>query len=151
MSIHLRDMIILEKKHPDVAKEFRKGKFTVSKSQRRFSQIAIDQAHEQNNAVMKGDGGLIGLTQDSGTVLKWAVAGPEIVRVLSEFESSLVGKISEKLATNHHDENKAAQQKFANQLKSMVATISDMGNPFEYGNTHLVRLHSKDIMDVIIN
>ena len=65
MSVHLRDMIILEKKHPDVAKEFRKGKFTVSKSQRRFSQIAIDQAHEQNNAVMKGDGGLIGLTQDS--------------------------------------------------------------------------------------
>jgi hypothetical protein len=56
-------------------------------------------------------------------------------------------KISEKLPTNNHVENKAAQQKFANQLKSMVATINDMVNLFEYENTHLIRLHSKDIMD----
>ena len=42
-------------------------------------------------------------------------------------------KISEKLPTNNHVENKAAQQKFANQPKSTVATINDMVNFFEYG------------------
>ena len=109
--------------------------------------MAIDQAHEQNNAVMKGDGGLIGLTQDSGAILKWAVAGPEIVRVISEFESSIVNKTSKNMTTtNHHDENKSTQQKFAYQLKSLITALDDMWNPFACGNTSLNRLHSKDIM-----
>ena len=38
---------------------------------------------------MKGDDELIlrvRLTQDNGAILKWTVAGPEFVRVISEFE-----------------------------------------------------------------
>ena len=42
-----------------------------------FSTMAIDQAHEQNNAVIKGDGGAIGLTEDQTALRRWAVAGPE--------------------------------------------------------------------------
>jgi hypothetical protein len=43
-------MIILETNHHDiVAKQFRKENSTVSK-RRSFSQIALDQAHKQNNA-----------------------------------------------------------------------------------------------------
>lgn len=41
-SVHVRDMISLEHMHPEVAEDFRKGGFTVSKSQRPFSAIAID-------------------------------------------------------------------------------------------------------------
>lgn len=54
LTIHLRDMMSIEDKHPEVADEFKKGKFVVHKSERAFSSIAIDQAHEQNNAVIKG-------------------------------------------------------------------------------------------------
>ena len=40
------------------------GNFVKAKSERKFSLIAIDHGHEQNNAIVKEEGGLIGLTQD---------------------------------------------------------------------------------------
>ena len=60
--VHLRDMVTLESKHPSVFTEFLAGNFTVKKTTRAFSAISIDQAHEQNNASVKGDGGAVGLT-----------------------------------------------------------------------------------------
>ena len=50
--------------HPDIFTEFSRGHFVVRKTEKTFSSMVIDQAHEQNNAVIKGDGGAIGLTED---------------------------------------------------------------------------------------
>ena len=47
-------MMSIEDNHPQVAEEFKKGRFVVHKSERPFSGLPIDQAHEQNNAVIKG-------------------------------------------------------------------------------------------------
>ena len=47
-------MMDLEKKHPDILEKFKAGKFVVNKSGNKFSAIAIDQCHEQSNAIMKG-------------------------------------------------------------------------------------------------
>jgi len=85
LPIHLRDMVSLESKHPGIYREFAKGNFTIRKSTRVFSNMAIDQAHEQSNAVVKGDGGAIGLTEDSAALRRWMVAGPEISRLVGEF------------------------------------------------------------------
>ena len=74
--VHIRDMTTLHERLP----EFDRGSFVVHKSTRPFSAIAIDHTHEQNNAVVKGDGGAIGLTQNPRAVLRWMVAGPEIAR-----------------------------------------------------------------------
>ena len=63
MPVHLHDLGALQKRRPEVYQELVKGAFTVRKSCRSFSAIAIDQAHEQNNALVKGDGGAIGLTE----------------------------------------------------------------------------------------
>ncbi len=52
-------MVSLKECHPDVYAEFVKGNFTVKKLKRAFSAIVIDQAHEQNNASVKGDGGAV--------------------------------------------------------------------------------------------
>ena len=54
--IHLRDTTVLDEQHPDVAREFHKGNIVIPKSRRDFSAMAIGQAHQQNNAVIKGDG-----------------------------------------------------------------------------------------------
>ena len=75
LPIHLRDMMSIEEKHPDVAREFHKGNFVVHRSQRECSALAIDQAHEQNNAVIRGDGGAIGLAEDPVARRRWMVAG----------------------------------------------------------------------------
>ena len=51
--------MVLEEQHPDMASEFHKGNLVIHKSRRDFSAMAIDQAHEQNNAVINGDGVLL--------------------------------------------------------------------------------------------
>jgi len=44
--VHLRDITELPTKHPYVAREFNAGNFTIEKTNRVFSAIAIDQAHD---------------------------------------------------------------------------------------------------------
>ena len=56
LTIHLREMMCIDARHPEIAKEFHKGNFVVHKTERNFSGLPIDQAHEQNNAVIKGEG-----------------------------------------------------------------------------------------------
>ena len=43
-----------------------------------FSAIAIDQVHEQANAVIKADGGAIGVTEDPSALRRWIIARPEV-------------------------------------------------------------------------
>jgi len=76
----------LEQRLPPVSKEFRDGKFVVFKSRRPFSAMAIDQAHEQANAVIKGEGGVIGVTEDPSALRIWMIAGPEVSRLAGEYE-----------------------------------------------------------------
>ena len=80
--VHLRDMAELPKTHPNTYRGFNAGHFTVQKTKRIFSSIPIDQAHEQNNALVKGDGGAVGLTDNPSALRRWMIAGPEIARVL---------------------------------------------------------------------
>ena len=73
--------------------------------------IAIDQAHEQNNAVIKGDGGAIGLTEDKAALRRWMVAGPEISRLVDEF-SALFGNQQSKKSQKHHEGTFSFQRDF---------------------------------------
>jgi len=67
--VDLRDMVTLPRAQPQVAREFEAGSFTIQKTSRQFSAIPIDQAHEQNNAAIRGDGGAVGVI-DKSTALR---------------------------------------------------------------------------------
>ena len=82
-------MVNLEKVHPYTAVEFNKGNFTVHKTRQVFSSMPIDQAHEQNNATVKGEGGAVGLTQSPEALRRCMVSGPEVARMTTEFEASI--------------------------------------------------------------
>ena len=53
LPIFIHDLKSLQANHPGVCKEFCQGKFTISKSGKPFSSMGIDQAHEQNNKLVK--------------------------------------------------------------------------------------------------
>ncbi|XP_045131595.1 uncharacterized protein LOC123516404 [Portunus trituberculatus] len=147
-SVHVRDMISLEHMHPEVVEDFRNGGFTVRKSQRPFSAMAIDQAHEQNNATLKEDGGAVGLTQNPEAFRRWSVAGPEMARMIAEFESSVEAMESKQSKEMRHLEQTASIQKtFVTQVCSLVEVITDMGNPFIEESQELICLDTHDIMD----
>ena len=40
-----------------------------------MASMAIDQAHEQNNAAVKSDGGAVGLTQSPEALRQWVAGG----------------------------------------------------------------------------
>ena len=80
-------MLLLEYRHPDLNKEFHSGKCAVFKSKRPFSAMAIDQAHEQANAVIKGEGGAIDISEDASALRRWMLAGLEVRRLTAEYEA----------------------------------------------------------------
>ena len=47
LPIHVKDMVQLQHKHPEVLKEFRRGNFVVQKSEKKISFIPKDHSHEQ--------------------------------------------------------------------------------------------------------
>ena len=118
--IHLRDMVSLQKTPPEVHSEFLKGNFVVNKLTHEFSAIAIDQAYEQNNACVKGNGGAVGLTENITALRCWMVSGPEMARVMEQFEIT-----TEKRKSNdvrHHEQTKHAQTLFARNVKAPTAS-----------------------------
>jgi len=62
LSIHIRDLMQLHDQCPSAYSEFMAGHFVTQKSSHKFSSLAHDQIHEQLNAMVKGDGGVIGIT-----------------------------------------------------------------------------------------
>lgn len=148
LSIHLRDLTGLQETNPDVNEEFAAGKCVIHKTRRSFSGISIDHAHEQNNRSVKDDGGAIGLTENSSQLLRWMVSGPELARITSEFELSQdCLKFEKTTPTNHHQDSKSNQKRFESQVKSLVNTIEEMGNPFSETSEDLVQLDTKDMTD----
>ena len=50
--------------------------------------MGIDQCHEQQNELVKGDGGAIGLTEDEDRLRKWMVCGAEAAKIVMKIEKS---------------------------------------------------------------
>ena len=83
LSVHIRDMFSLSETHPVIYKEFVAGTFVAHKTNRPFFAMALDQAHEQANVNVKGDGGAVGLTENPNALQRWMVAGQEMSRMVA--------------------------------------------------------------------
>ena len=134
MSVHIRDMSLLFSSHPDIHQEFTNGSFVVHKTEKVFSSIALDHAHEQVNAQVKGEGGAVGLTENPAALRRWMIAGPEIARIIQEFEETPSKEVSEE-KRRHHEETPCVQAAFKKDVLSLVSAIEEMGNPFQEDST----------------
>ena len=144
LPIHIRDLVNLKERHPSVYAEFEQGKFVVQKSKHLLSKISLDHNHEQENEMIKGDGGAVGLTESPAALRRWMVAGPEIARAVREFERTYdVGKPGD---TRHHEQVPSVQKAFAKDVKSLINVIEQMGNPFCEDSADLLVLDTKEIV-----
>ena len=74
------------------------------------------------------------------------VAGPEVARVIVEFENfNMYPRIQEE--TRHYEETPSMQNTFARDVRSLVAVIEELGNPFEEDSQDLLVLDTKEIAD----
>lgn len=147
LPVHIHDMVQLSQKHPATLAEFEAGKFTVHKTKNKFSAIAIDQCHEQNNAIIKQSGGAIGLTTNPIALRRWMVAGPEVLRIASEFENCALGMQAESTDHCHHEQHAAVQATFITEVGSLIHVIEEMGSPFLERSNDLLVLDTRNIVD----
>ena len=141
--VFIQDM----KSLPDVIKEQLSKFWVIQKSERKFSSIPIDQAHEQNNALVKGSGGAVGLTENPEAFARWMVSGPEQARLLKEFEADLPNSNDENDGESsyaHHEQGLSSQKAFQKQIQNLAVTISEMGNPFTDDSPELIALDTRD-------
>ena len=111
----------------------------MKKTAHSFFALAIDQAHEQNNASVKGNGGTVGLTEISPA--RWMVSGPEMAHVIREFESF---EERRKTDTRHHEQTKNVEMVFAQDVKALAETTEYMDNPFSEKGNDLLVLDTRD-------
>ena len=110
LPIHLRDMYRLNNVAPDVDSQFKQGRVVVNKTSKNFLSIPIDHAHEQNNALVKGEGGAVGLTENPSALRRWMVSGLEMARIINEFETSIAtGSTQNKQSAKHHEDTRSLQ------------------------------------------
>ena len=130
MPVHIRDMKCL----PEPTKqEFKKqGHWVLSKTNKLFSAIPIDQAHEQENASVKGSGGFIGLTESPIALKRWMLSGPELARLQSQFEADYlpVNESDDPKYLQNHENGFATQKLFHKQVSSLYSVIKIWVTPF---------------------
>ena len=127
--------------HPQLACEFHNGKFVVHKSSREFSAMAIDQAHKQANAVIHGDGGAVGVTEDPSALRRWMVAGPKVSQLIDQYEAASEAKDTNEHG-RHHEQTEQAQRVFLEKVDKLYKGMKDMGNPFQEETSELLTLDS---------
>ena len=72
------------------------------------------------------------------------VAGPERVRLLTEYDEKHPGKKKE--PERHHEQMSSVQNTFLAQTKNVTDVIEELGNPFADTSADLYTLDSKLIM-----
>ena len=119
-------------------------RFVVFKSSRDFSAMAIDQAHEQANAIIKGEGGAIGVTEDPSALRRWMIAAPEVSRLASDY--AIVSEARDANEnTRHHEQTALAQRQFFEKVGKLYTVMKEMGNPFLEESADLLTLNTKVI------
>ncbi|CAB4035903.1 Hypothetical predicted protein, partial [Paramuricea clavata] len=142
LPVHIRDMKAL----PQDIKDETRNHCTIAKSLHRYSAIPIDQAHEQENKVVKASGGAVGLTKNPVAFRRWMTAELELARPLRQYENGYLHDDDPQNPANfeHHEQGLAAQKSFQRQVHSLSNTIRKIGNPFLDDFPELVTLDSRN-------
>ncbi len=98
---------------------------------------------------MKADGGAIGLTEKPAALLRWMVAGPEMARVVGVFLCEFDKKEASSHLRNsirHHEDKPGVQAAFLKNVKTLVATMNDMGNPFSDTSGDMIVIDTREVV-----
>ena len=142
--IHLRDMKSLP---PEINAEFNeRSHWVLSKTSRKSSAIPFDQSHEQENKIVKDTGGAVGLTENPSAFRRWMLSGPELGRLVTEFEEEYLNteELDSDACFQHHEHGLSSQKLFHIQVSSLTKIMKQMGNPFLDEFPELVTLDNRN-------
>ena len=140
MPIYLKSLKEWHLIHPTVFGEFQKGFFTVSKTNRLFSCISDDHAHEENKKPLKSDGGVVGILDSAKALLKWMISGPVIASVITKINLEITN------AKSRHENYQPFEQRFQKNVTDLVQEVLTQLNSFEERDDTLYTVVSKVMM-----
>ena len=126
--VHIRDMLILPETLPAIYEHFKQGRFTVNKTSKRFSNIGLDHAQEQNIKHFKENGGPLPFTHSPDQLLLYLISGPEVTHQVTFFKN-LISQVSCN-SVCHHEQTNAHQNRFVVHTKSVYSKYLEIGNVF---------------------
>ena len=99
-----------------------------------------------NSTPIKGDGGVVGLTDNSSARIHRMVAGPKVARVMEEFRDkqqiTMAGGVH--VDTSHHDQTLCCQAAFAMGVCPLVSVIDNFAwRKFQGCKVHV---HNRSVM-----
>jgi len=168
LSVHILDLEQLETTAPEIHSKFLQGTvlyrykriilylftylfdpfinnpgfFVVHKTANLFNGLGIDHAHEQNNAVVKGKGGAVGLTHDPSSLRRWTIGGPEVGRLLNEFDGCNDDEDDE--FGYHHEQKESYQLRVLERSVALRDAFLEYDNPFSIEGSDLVALDTRE-------
>ena len=80
--------------------------------------------------MLKDEVGIIELTKDVDALMKWAITGPELVRVSLNHPLWQREKVLPKVVIMNEPIH-ATQKRFVSQVNALVDVLKSMGSPFE--------------------
>ena len=137
----------------DIYENFNEGFFTFQKSENQFSQIVLDQVHGQNNRAIKSCGGVTDLVNnvEESALIRWETCGPEVARIIKEFEKLMKLEAPEEDDSNlhlHHEDSATYKKKFSSDVKTLCKSMTI--NPFS--QTKLMTINNSHVIpDVAFN
>ena len=102
-------MKLLPSLNPSTDATVHEGLFVIHKTETLLG-LALDQAHEQNNSLVRSDGDAAGLTENSRALRRWMVAGPKISRLSQDFNVLYFFKSDD--TESPHEQKKSTQRTF---------------------------------------
>ena len=149
LPVFLRDMTQLPNRHPDVYENFKKGKFVVQRSNKKFSLMGLDQSQEHSIQFLKQDCGPKGLYGETAEKLAIELSRADVLRLIEEYEVASQGIDPEQINVEHPESSISEQKSYMNQIQSLLMLVKKQTiiNPYEDTGKELVTLDTGECMD----
>ena len=74
--------------------------------------------------------------------MKWMIGGPEIARLVKNFNNEQHGAMNK-----HHEDTDAHENKFRKDVKNFKKCVAELGNPFSEDENSLAQIMSRTVMN----
>ena len=96
--------------------------------------------------MFRDDRGAVGLTENASALRRWMLSGPEMARLVNEFEACMAPEVRPE--TNyHHEAERGYQAAYHKDFRSLVDAHDDRGDTFEEEDNDLIVLDTKVVAD----
>ena len=134
LTVYLLDLLSLGKSLSDIYQNFKDAHFSFQTSNREFSSIALDQVHEQKNAVLKSVACVTHILnrRHESVLLRWDLCSHDLAKYLKDFEDfcsqTNVSICHQSTTEHHHKDTVAFKDCFINDVQQLNNSFS--ANPF---------------------